>query len=165
MDLNLMAKVAGVKVYLRQTWNFKSHAESACSNYVIGLWHHRLMHGLTACITPWHRRPILHGLCCKHCPMTSQANTAWALLFWFCLRYTFTPATLLNGNILNIDVHGIDHTHLLCFKVWAWPVLPWTCWCQRSSRCCWSWCPHSGQSKSRPGRNVIKLFTSVIYEC
>ncbi len=58
-------KVAGVKVYLRQTWNFRSHAVSAC----IGLWHHRLMHA--------HHRP-------------NHAATAWTLLFWFCLRYTFT---------------------------------------------------------------------------
>ncbi len=72
-------KVAGVKVYLRQTWNFRSHAVSAC----IGLWchrpmlaPHRLMHACTACIAPWHHR-LMHAV------------TAWAVLLWFCLRYTF----------------------------------------------------------------------------
>jgi len=49
-------KVVGAKVYPRQTWNFRSHAVSAC----IGLWHHRpmhapcrLMHANTGCIAPW----------------------------------------------------------------------------------------------------------------
>jgi len=84
-------KVAGVKVYPRQTWNFRSHAVSAC----IGLWRHsikiivfttismrhRLMDERTACIAPWHHMPI-------------HAVTAWGLWFWFCLGYTFTPATL-----------------------------------------------------------------------
>jgi hypothetical protein len=76
---NVIIKVAGVKVYLRHTWNFRSHAVSAC----IGLWHHRLMHpphrlmhACTACIIPW-----------RHTPM--HPVTAWALLFWFHLRYTF----------------------------------------------------------------------------
>ncbi len=73
-------KVAGVKVYQRQTWNYRPHAVSAC----IGLWHHRLMHAhhrpmhaCTACIAPWHHR-------------LNHAITEWALLFWFCLRYSFT---------------------------------------------------------------------------
>ncbi len=84
-------KVAGVKVYPRQTWNLRSHAVSAC----IGMWHHsieikvfttismrhRLMDAHTACIAPWHHMPI-------------HAVTAWGLWFWFCLGYTFTPATL-----------------------------------------------------------------------
>ncbi len=72
-------KVAGVKVHPRQTWNFRSHAVSAC----IGLWchgqmhgPHRLMHECTAYIAPWCHRPM-------------HAVTAWALLFWFCLGYTF----------------------------------------------------------------------------
>ena len=75
-------KVAGVKVYHRQTWNFRSHAVSAC----IGLWCHRLMHAphrfmhaCTACIATWHHR-LMHAV------------TAWALLFWFCLRCTFTSS-------------------------------------------------------------------------
>ncbi len=36
-----------------------------------------------------------------HCPMTSQANTSWALLLQFHLVYTFTPATLgINETLL-----------------------------------------------------------------
>ncbi len=75
-------KVAGVKVYLRQTCNFRSHAVSAC----ISLWCHRPMHACCrpmhaciACIAPWHHRPM-HSL------------TAWAMLLWFCLEYTFTSS-------------------------------------------------------------------------
>ncbi len=83
-----VTKVAGVKIYLRQTWNFRSHAVSAC----IGMWHHRPMDARTACIAPWHHR-LMHAV------------TAWALLFWFRLRYIFTPATL--------------HVASLCFQ---WPL-------------------------------------------
>ncbi len=75
----ILSKVAGVKVYLRQNWNFRSHAVSA----YISLWHqrpmhapHRLTYACTACIAPWHHRLM-------------RAVTAWALLFWFCFRYTF----------------------------------------------------------------------------
>ncbi len=64
-------KVAGVKVYPRQTWNFSSHVVIAC----ISLWHHRPMHACTACTAPWHHR-LMHAV------------TAWSLLFWFCLGYT-----------------------------------------------------------------------------
>jgi hypothetical protein len=53
-------KVAGVKVYPRQTWNFRSHAVTACSNHVVSLWRHRPMHAPQAN--------------CMHCPMTSQAD-------------------------------------------------------------------------------------------
>jgi hypothetical protein len=31
---------------------------------------------------------------CMHRPKMSQADTIWALLFQFCLGYTFPPATL-----------------------------------------------------------------------
>ncbi len=53
---------AGVKVYLRQNLNFRSHAVSAW----ISLWCHRPMHACTACIAPWCHRLMqsLHGLCC-----------------------------------------------------------------------------------------------------
>ncbi len=68
-------KVAGVKVYPRQTWNFMSHAVSTC----ISLWCHSLlhaphrhMHACTACNAPWHLRP-------------TYAVTAWAQLFWIYL--------------------------------------------------------------------------------
>ncbi len=67
-------KVAGVKVYPRQTWNFSSHAVSAC----ISLCHHRPMHACTACIATWHHRPM-------------HAVTEWAV-FWFRLGYTFTSS-------------------------------------------------------------------------
>ncbi len=67
-------------MYTRQSWNFRSHIVSASC---ISMWHHRpmhashrLMHACTACIAPWHHRPM-------------HAYTAWAPLFWFCLRYTF----------------------------------------------------------------------------
>ncbi len=72
-------KVTGVKVYPRQTRNFRSHAVSAC----ISLWchrpmhaHHILMHACTAGIAPWCHR-LMHAV------------TAWAPLFWFHLGYTF----------------------------------------------------------------------------
>jgi len=52
-------KVAGVKVYPRQTWNFRSHAVSAC----IDLWHHRLMHADTArALLFWFRLDLLQLL-------------------------------------------------------------------------------------------------------
>jgi hypothetical protein len=63
-------KVVGVKVYPRQTWNFRSHAVSACSNHVISLWCHSV---------PWHHR-LMHAV------------TAWAWLFRFRLGYTFTSS-------------------------------------------------------------------------
>ncbi len=82
-------QVAWIKVHLRQTWNFRSHAVSA----YIGLRHHRLMHAphrlmhaCAACIAPWH-----HGL--------MHAVTAWALLFWFCLRYTLTSSYFVRGTL------------------------------------------------------------------
>ncbi len=78
-----------VKVYLRQTWNFRSHAVSAC----IGLWSrrlmhapHRLMHACTACIAPWSPR-LMHAV------------TAWALLFWFQLGYTFISSYFANKEV------------------------------------------------------------------
>ncbi len=94
-----MTKVAGVKVHLRQTWNFRSHAVSA----YISLWHHRLMHAphrlmhaphrlmhaCAACIAPWHHGPM-------------HAVTAWALLFWFCLRYTLTSSYFVRGTPLSV---------------------------------------------------------------
>ncbi len=50
----------------------------------MGMWHrrlmhapHRLIHACTACIALWHHRPM-------------HAVTAWDLLFWFHLGYTFT---------------------------------------------------------------------------
>jgi len=58
-------KVAGVKVYPRQIWNFRSHAATKC------------MSQADACTY------------CMHCPMMSQADTAWALLFQFHLGHTF----------------------------------------------------------------------------
>jgi hypothetical protein len=53
-------KLAGVKVYLRQTRNFRAHAVSAC----IGLWCHGAMHEVCACISLW----------CMHQPVMSQAH-------------------------------------------------------------------------------------------
>ncbi len=66
----LFIKVAGVKVYPRQTWNFRSHAVSACSNHVIGPWHHRLMHATQAD----RGKTCLYGMYCMHCLLTSQAD-------------------------------------------------------------------------------------------
>ncbi len=66
----MFVKVTGAKVYPTQTWNFRSHAVSAC----ISLWHHRLMHAphrlmhaCTACIAhdiTGQCMQLLHGLCC-----------------------------------------------------------------------------------------------------
>ncbi len=83
-------KAAGVKVYQRQTWNFRSHAVSAC----IGLWCHRPMHACTACIAPWHYK-LMHAV------------TAQALLFWFCLGIPLPPATL--------EMYGL-HRKLKCLS-------------------------------------------------
>ncbi len=67
------------------------HAVCVC----ISLWHHRLMHAphrlmhaFTACFAPWHHRPM-------------HAVTAWALLFRFCRRYTFTSSFFVK-NILKL---------------------------------------------------------------
>ncbi len=60
------SKVAGVKVYPIQTWNFRSHAISAWSNHVIGPQCHRCQ---------WLHRPM-------------HSVIAWALLFRFHLGYT-----------------------------------------------------------------------------
>ncbi len=68
--LLLIPKVAGLKVYLRQTWNFISHALSAC----ISLWHHRpsmrvtdqcmhVLHALSHDITGWCMQ-LLYGVWC-----------------------------------------------------------------------------------------------------
>jgi hypothetical protein len=74
---------SGVKVYQRQTWNIRSHAVSACSNLVIGMWCHRPMHACTACIAAWHHR-LMHAV------------TAWALLFQFCLGYTHRHLSIID---------------------------------------------------------------------
>jgi len=98
-----IVKVAGVKVYLRQTWNFRSHAVSAC----IGLWHHWLMHAP-------HR--LMHCMYCMHCPMTSQADvysycmgSGVLILFWIylylqllCPSWRVVIITLR----LRLDVYG-----------------------------------------------------------
>jgi len=73
--MSVISKVAGVKVYLRQTWNFRYHAVDAC----IGLRHQKPMYAPTACIAPWCHR-LMHAV------------TEWALLFRFHLRYTFTSS-------------------------------------------------------------------------
>ncbi len=78
-----------------------SHAVSAW----IGLWCHRLMHAphrlkhaCTACITLWHHRPM-------------HAVTAWALLFWFYLRYTFISRYFAIRNL-----QQYRHVYLLLFR-------------------------------------------------
>ncbi len=104
-----VSKVAGVKVYLRQTWNFRSHAVSAC----ISLWHHwpmhaphRLMHACTACITPWcHRR--------------MHAVTAWALLFWFCPGYTFISSYFGSVKLLMLIKMEITFSYVRHYKLWV----------------------------------------------
>jgi hypothetical protein len=64
-------KVVGVKVYPRQTWNFRAHTVSAC----IGLWHHGAMHAVHAIeISPIS---LVHACicpCCMHWSVTSWAN-------------------------------------------------------------------------------------------
>ncbi len=80
-------KVAGVKVYPRQTWIFRAHAVSAC----IGLWFHGAMHAVHACI----------GLWCIHQPVMSWAAHIIAACT-YCMGFTvsslswiyLTPATL-----------------------------------------------------------------------
>ncbi len=73
----IITKVAGVKVYPRQTWNFRAHAVSACSNHVIGLWCHRLMHATQADACMYHiDKTYLYGMYCMHCRVTSKVD-AW----------------------------------------------------------------------------------------
>ncbi len=51
------------------------------------------MHAVHACISLW-------GACSSlWCHSLMHAVTAWALSFWFRLRYTFTPATLTEAAI------------------------------------------------------------------
>ncbi len=69
------AKVAGVKIYPRQTWNFRAHAVSAC----IGLWHHGAMNAVCACISLWCHGPITWLL---------HALSSWDLKFQVCLGHT-----------------------------------------------------------------------------
>ncbi len=69
------SKVAGEKVYPRQTWNLISHVVSAFSNHEISLWCHRPMNATQADACMYHRdRTYLFGMYCMHCPVTSQAN-------------------------------------------------------------------------------------------
>ncbi len=71
-------KVAGVKVYLRQTWNFRYHAVSAC----IGLWCHR-----PACTSQAYA-----CMYCIHCCMTSQADacSSQAYACMYCIHCPMT---------------------------------------------------------------------------
>jgi len=57
------------------------------------------MHACTACIAPLHHRPM-------------HAVTAWALLFWFCLRYTFT-SSYFGLSDLTISLTSSN------FKIWS----------------------------------------------
>jgi hypothetical protein len=106
----LSKAAAEVKVYRRQTWNFRSHALSAC----ISLWchrsmhaPHRLMHACTACIAPWCHR-LMHAV------------TAWALLFWFHLRFTFISSYSLN--VVNCATQISKERRLL--KAYKFPKIP-----------------------------------------
>ncbi len=71
-SLSRLFKVAGVKVYLRQTWNFRPHAVSTCSNHLIGTWCHSGHEVMGRCMQ------FLHGLGC----------------FDFVLDIPLVPATL-----------------------------------------------------------------------
>jgi hypothetical protein len=94
-------KVAGVKVYLRQAWNFRSHAVSAC----LGLWH--CMHLTGLCMHELHALPhditgqcmqLLHGLCC----------------FDFVSDIPLSPATLdMVIYFLIIDTYGLNLLRIL----------------------------------------------------
>ncbi len=61
----------------------KLKQQSPCS---IGLWCHRAIHAVSACINMCCHRPIAWLL---------HALTAWDLKFQVCLGYTFTSATLI----------------------------------------------------------------------
>ena len=98
----IYVKVAGMKEYPRQTWNFSSPAVSVC----IGLWRdrlmhacHRPMHACAACIAPWQHRQM-------------HAVTAWAVLFWFCLRYTHRAILL----------EATSNIEIICKLRASWPM-------------------------------------------
>ncbi len=63
---------------------------------------HRLIHACTSCIAPWHHRPM-------------HAVTAWALLFWFCLRYT-SISSYFGFNV------GMSHRHKRNRQLMLWLV-------------------------------------------
>jgi len=69
-------------VYLRQTWNFRSHAVSAC----ISLWHHRLMHACIAHDITGLCMQLLHGLYCfnfiSDIPYSSYFVFTFRMLKW-----------------------------------------------------------------------------------
>jgi hypothetical protein len=79
-----LTKVAGDKGISEE----KSKQQSPCSNCMHQLMMSWAMHAVHACISLW-------GVCISlWCHRLMHAITPWALLFWFCFGYTFTPATL-----------------------------------------------------------------------
>ncbi len=64
-----LGKIAAVKVYLRQTWNFRAHAVPAC----IGLCCHGAMHAVHAIEISLMVHAWIY-LCCMHQPVTSRAD-------------------------------------------------------------------------------------------
>jgi hypothetical protein len=109
-----LIKVAGVKVYPRQTCNFRFHAVSACSNHVIGLWCHRPMHALTACIAPWHHRLILHGFFC----FDSISDIPLLQLLW-CLIHTFLLISMSKSNVCCKKDRNISCQNLATSQTWT----------------------------------------------
>jgi len=89
--------VAGVKVYRRPTWNFRSHVVSAC----ISLWCHRPMH------VP-HR--LMHAL--------PHDVTGWCmqLLHWICYFDFVSDIPLSPATLLTIDKFG----EMWCAFIWQW---------------------------------------------
>ncbi len=97
--LATLGKISGVKVYPRQTWNFRAHAVSAC----ISLWRHSAMHAVHAIEISLMVHACIY-LCCMHQPVTSRANHVVAACT-YCMgskvsslsQIYFTPATLYLG--------------------------------------------------------------------
>jgi hypothetical protein len=90
-----------------------------------------LAHGITGrciphVITGWYCMGsfvlISSQIYLYHRQLMSSSSAVYAFTPVKFIKKLFTPATLLNGNISSIDVHGINHRQLLCFKFWAWPI-------------------------------------------
>jgi hypothetical protein len=111
-------KVAGVKVYLRQTWNFRAYAVSEC----IGLWCHGAVQGV--------HQGILKGM--YHC--TGDLLFDWFGLVCFAnknknsqLSYSLFQNSQTGGQRYNdTSPFSIPWVHA-CICLWCmhWPVTSW----------------------------------------
>ncbi len=117
-------EVAGVKVYMRQTWNFRSHAVSACSNHMFDH-----MHVVT--VTAWTLISISSWiyLCSSYFGLDSFLIHRHLIKLNWLMTYT----SWLVMNVSSVSGHSINIGSLsghMCwqYKYWQfkWPyVLTW----------------------------------------